>query len=98
MRKLLLFLPLFMCLFVQTQEVLTYCNDGENYSFQISKDEYYITFEVSNKESIKSLARKFTELSNNTAVIKTEVTGLDFNSRKAEVAKARERVVGNIRS
>lgn len=86
MKKLLLLPTLLMCVFCSAQEVLTYRNQNETYSFQVSHDEYYITFNTGNKESIERLSKKFTELSASTALIKTEKTRLNFNERKAGLA------------
>lgn len=86
MKKTLIILTLFTPSFLFAQETLTYCNQ-ENYTFHISKNQYFIFFEKEPKETVERGIKKFTKVSDSTALITLEENALDFNTGKSTVTK-----------
>lgn len=72
--------------FVQAQEKLNYKINGKNIEFKISKNEIYVEYNSNQKSSINNISKKgFKELSNNSAIVTTENSQLNYKTRKQEI-------------
>lgn len=72
--------------FLQAQEKVSYKINGKNIEFKISKNEIYVEYNSSQKSSIQNISKKgFKELSNSSAILKTENSQLNYQTRKQEI-------------